>query len=627
MKVILSLDIGSSSIRCSAQRLTLNDDDGSKKDDSYAGSRPVMTVTSLSETSSSTKVSSVRPTTGHVILKHEDSSTTGTLLDIIDTCMDNTLALLRQHYGKNKTSTSTYQVVGIGVSSFVMNLIGLDKSGTPVGEDATLSYACNTPHVVEECKVLKSDLGTTKLEELYQLTGAPIHTAYALPQLRSYYKTKASPASSAASALDTKDCARVNVKQWSSIASICVSRWTGMEPSLVPISYSEASWTGMLNFRSCKWENECMKLLSSECQEALPTVADYMSKEYSIDKYCACTTTNSSSKRVRNSYWDRWPELRGGTNDNGSSTGCRIFLGVGDGACANIGSKCTSLSRIAVTIGTSAAIRVCMPLPCCPDDDVDEPNDTSSMVDKFTVPRGLFCYRINESYVLVGGALTDGGSIIEWLRNLMNLTCDANFDSCLQKASLSYHVSGSKEEACNATSKRTNQRTDTTTLSVIPFLGGERSIGFRGGASGSIIGLSRNTSSSDLMRACLESVVLRLNSILMAMNITEPMSCIVASGNALERNQLWRQMLADCTQKPVIIDDSTNEGTSRGVGILVGMESLKALGGDEHTIALVEEKLQVSDEQSPDNERKAHWSTLQTLQDDNIQCIAPMWNR
>jgi gluconokinase len=95
----------------------------------------------------------------------------------------------------------------------------------------------------------------------------------------------------------------------------------------------------------------------------------------------------------------RWPEL----------AAARIFLPLGDGACANLGSDCGLVSRsggqgglsvgadsplprrVTVTVGTSAAVRVVLPAP--PE----------------RVPLGLWCYRIDEARVLLGGALTDGG--------------------------------------------------------------------------------------------------------------------------------------------------------------------------------------------------------------------------
>jgi len=84
-----------------------------------------------------------------------------------------------------------------------------------------------------------------------------------------------------------------------------------------------------------------------------------------------------------------------------------LLLGLGDGACANIGSKCSVAGRIACTVGTSAAVHVCLPLKY---------PDASIHVEK-----GLFCYRIDRVHVLVGGALTDGGSVFEWIAKLLNL--------------------------------------------------------------------------------------------------------------------------------------------------------------------------------------------------------------
>ena len=67
------------------------------------------------------------------------------LLDEIDSCIDEILNKLDEHS----------VVVGLGFSTFCMNLIGVDNRGRIVGEEATLSYACNNGRVVQECKRLK----------------------------------------------------------------------------------------------------------------------------------------------------------------------------------------------------------------------------------------------------------------------------------------------------------------------------------------------------------------------------------------------------------------------------------------------------------------------------------------
>lgn len=66
----------------------------------------------------------------------------------IDQCIDNVLSSLRP-------SHSSYHIVAIGFSSFVMNLVGVDEMGEPVGNEATCSYACNRKDAVDECERVK----------------------------------------------------------------------------------------------------------------------------------------------------------------------------------------------------------------------------------------------------------------------------------------------------------------------------------------------------------------------------------------------------------------------------------------------------------------------------------------
>mmetsp|Transcript_26218 Transcript_26218/g.28214 ORF Transcript_26218/g.28214 Transcript_26218/m.28214 type:complete len:87 (-) Transcript_26218:313-573(-) len=55
-------------------------------------------------------------------------------------------------------------------------------------QSGSISYACNAPEVNRECQRLRQELGPNELDRLYQVTGAPLHSAYALPQLRVLYK-------------------------------------------------------------------------------------------------------------------------------------------------------------------------------------------------------------------------------------------------------------------------------------------------------------------------------------------------------------------------------------------------------------------------------------------------------
>ena len=93
---------------------------------------------------------------------------------------------------------------------------------------------------------------------------------------------------------------------------------------------------------------------------------------------------------LRADFANRWPAL----------ADAHWFPALGDGACANVGSGATGPSRIALTVGTSAAVRMILPRP--PDQD-------------WTVPEGLWAYRLDRERAVLGGALSNGGNLLRWI--------------------------------------------------------------------------------------------------------------------------------------------------------------------------------------------------------------------
>ena len=105
-------------------------------------------VTAMEGISHTIAMTSIIPNTGHIRI-HK-------VLSAIDECIDEALRLLRQKKKEEeKVGESSYQIVTIGFSTFVTNLVGVDVFGEPVGESATLSYACNREDVVKECQSLR----------------------------------------------------------------------------------------------------------------------------------------------------------------------------------------------------------------------------------------------------------------------------------------------------------------------------------------------------------------------------------------------------------------------------------------------------------------------------------------
>ncbi|MDS8614482.1 gluconate kinase, partial [Streptococcus pneumoniae] len=73
--------------------------------------------------------------------------------------------------------------------------------------------------------------------------------------------------------------------------------------------------------------------------------------------------------------------------------------GASDGVLANLGVDAIDPGVIAVTIGTSGAIRTVSPVP------------------KTDPKERTFCYVLTENHWVIGGPVNNGGIILRWLRD------------------------------------------------------------------------------------------------------------------------------------------------------------------------------------------------------------------
>ena len=262
-----------------------------------------------------------------------------------------------------------------------------------------------------------------------------------------------------------------------------------------------ASGTGLLDVHSGDWDEDVLDVVGID-RERLGRIVPL--KE-------AATTR-------------RWPAL----------SGVPWLPAVGDGACSNLGAGCASADRFAVMIGTSGAERVVWSPP-----------------DPFEVPWGAWCYRIDRRRVVLGGALNDGGSLMEWLRGALHLPA----------------LAVAEQEVAA-------MEPDSHGLTVLPFWAGERSPGWADDARGAIVGLRLHSQPVEIQRACMEAVALRFGEVdqilLQAMpNARE----VVATGGALLHSPTWMQILADVLDRPVLAS-AEPEASSRGASLL----ALETLG-------------------------------------------------
>lgn len=227
-------------------------------------------------------------------------------------------------------------------------------------------------------------------------------------------------------------------------------------------------------------------------------------------------------------YAGRWPALRS----------VPWFPALGDGATANVGSGCATPTRFALTVGTTSAVRTIVPL------------------DGTAPAPGLWLYLLDAKRGVLGGALSEGGNIFAWLESTMRLPSLAEAESDIAALPPDGHG-----------------------LVVLPYLVGERSLGWHGEARATIAGLSVKTSPNDVLRAAIEALAYRIGAVYQrlveSVGLANHPPQLIGSGGSLLGSRLFQQVVADVLQVP-LYPSSEHEASARGAALLA-LESLGAL--------------------------------------------------
>lgn len=322
-------------------------------------------------------------------------------------------------------------------------------------------------------------------------TGARFHASYWPAKLR--WLATHSPATFS------------QVAQWLSFGEYLHRRWLGRSVC----SLSMASGTGMLNLRARAWDAELLRVLDVR-PEQLPPLGDL----------------REAVQGLTASYAGAWPTLHN----------VPWFPALGDGATACIGSGAASTEYWSVTIGTSSAMRV-----------VVSPEHVSP-------PLGLWLYLIDGNRAVLGGALSEGGNLLNWMEQILKIPPLAEVEP--QVAALPPDGHG---------------------LTILPFIAGERSLGWHANAPLTISGMRAQTSSVELLRAGMESLAYQLAAVYRALcqtlRVAEHAQQVIASGGALLGSPTLAQIVAD-TLGATLFPSLNHEASARGAALL----ALETLG-------------------------------------------------
>ena len=393
-------------------------------------------------------------------------------------CIDETLAL---------AGPLVEDIAAVAGCTIVGNMLGVDAGGQAV----TPLFTYADTRAAEDAELLKRELDE---ESFHQRTGVRFHPSYGTAQLHWLRRAR------------SQEFQRV--ARWISLGEHLEARLFGAGGT----SHSVASWSGLLDRLRLDWNAELLATLSLE-PENLPRLASFASPRQGL----------------RSEFAQRWPAL----------AAVPWFPLIGDGAAANLGSGCVSPQRVALTMGTSTALRAV----------------TGDLVAH--LPAGLWCYRVDERRSLPGGALTEGGNMYAWLQASLKLAEADQVEAALAAAEPDGHG-----------------------LTVLPFLAGERAPGWAGHARATIHGVTLATRPEDIVRASLEAVAYRIALVyadLRSLLPDEPQ--IIVSGGALASSPAWMQIVADALGRP-LTHSAVPEASARGAALLA-LEALGALSSIE----------------------------------------------
>lgn len=414
------------------------------------------------------------------------------LFDMVCSCIDGVLAWA----GERMT-----HIGAVATSSFWHSLLALDGSGKPLSPVLMWSDKRSGPDVRD----LTAHIAP---EVLHQRTGCRPHSSYWPAKLLWFRRT----------------CGETwqNVELWTSFADYVALRLTGANRT----SVSMASGTGLLDINESVWHLEVLDAVSVDVS-AMPELTD----------------RNQPLPELLPEFTNRWKAL----------ADIPWYPAIGDGAAANVGAGCIGADRIAITVGTSAAMRMITD---------HEPSAKSPL--SFIPPR-IWNYRLDRHHRVVGGALSNAGNVAGWIARLM---AQGEFDDLSE---------GAAQVAA-----------DGHGLTILPFLAGERSPSWNDRATGTLSGLRLSTTQADIFRATLEATAYRIAAIYDDLSLlVKPEHEIHINGAAALRSSMWIQIISDTLGHPVQAVEADAEASARGAA-LCALETLGLrpdLRGEGNTVA------------------------------------------
>jgi gluconokinase len=257
------------------------------------------------------------------------------------------------------------------------------------------------------------------------------------------------------------------------------------------VDYSIASATGLFDIHQLQWCDESLKFAGISTEQLSDPVA-----------------STQTFTKLKEDY-----RLQLGLPGD-----IPFLMGASDGFMANIGTGAVLPGELALTIGTSGAVRKIGDHP---------------VADQ---KQRLFNYRLDEKTYLSGGAINNGGIILKWLMDVF-LDSDVSEDEKMEEI---------MEKAATVPAGSNG-------LIFLPYVYGERAPVWDAAAKGVFVGISPVHTKAHFIRAVLEGISFSLLQIVKAIEETgETVDTIYANGGFIQ-SRLWLRIMTDILNKKICV--------------------------------------------------------------------------
>ncbi len=380
----------------------------------------------------------------------------------------------------------------ISFSSAMHSVIAMDENGKPL--TPCITWADNRSETWAH--KIKNELDG---HNVYKRTGTPIHPM--------------SPLSKITWIVNERPEIAVNTKKYIGIKEYIFKKFFDQ----YAVDYSLASSMGLMNLKNLDWDDEALEIAGitrDQLSKLVPTTKIFTN----CDPFLA--------------------------NQIGIDLQTPFVIGASDGVLSNLGVNAIRKGEIAVTIGTSGAIRTI----------IDNPK---------TDEKGrIFCYALTEKHWVIGGPVNNGGMVLRWIRD----------EFASSEVETAKRLGIDPYEVLTKIAERVRPGADG--LLFHPYLAGERAPLWNPDVRGSFFGLTLSHKKEHMIRAALEGVIFNLYTVFLALIecMDEPVTRIQATGG-FARSDVWRQMMSDIFESEVVVPESY-ESSCLGACIL----GLYALG-------------------------------------------------